>query len=100
MEKETRWIKQRRDLPTEARRQAQYEVDYGEYKRLGKIPDEDKTDQQCLRVKKSLDLQERHQETIKDGRLLDESKKEDALKKSYEARSKSIDDGYRNYDYR
>jgi len=100
LEKETRWIKQRRDLPTEARRQAQYEVDYGEYKRLGKIPDEDKTDQQCLRVKKSLDLQERHQETIKDGRLLDESKKEDALKKSCEARSKSIDDGYRNHDCR
>jgi len=43
-------------------------------------------------IKKSLDLQERHQETIKDGRLLDESKKKDALKKSREARSKSIDE--------
>ena len=51
-------------------------------------------------IKKSLDLQERHQETIKDGRLLDESKKKDALKKSREARSKSIDDGYRNHDCR
>jgi len=49
-------------------------------------------DQHCLEIKKSLDLQERHQETIKDGRLLDESKKKDALKKSREARSKSIDD--------
>jgi len=49
-------------------------------------------DQHCLEIKKSLDLQERHQETIKDGRLLDESKKKDALKKSREARSKSIDE--------
>ena len=60
--------------------------------KISGVPDGNKTDQQCLEIKKSLDLQERHQETIKDGRLLDESKKKDALKKSREARSKSIDE--------